>query len=105
MIRAKPNFYKISYNPHVSLKVHDCSLFTRHVVNKVYHQTIQYQFTYQPACNDFMETIARTFIIPSGQNHFIQEIVFNSAPIRRIAIARNTNSAFTGHFQEDPFHY
>ena len=52
-----------------------------------------------------METIARTFIIPSGKNQFIQENVFNNAPIRRIAIAMNTNSAFTGHFQENPFHY
>ena len=52
-----------------------------------------------------METIARRFIIPSGQNQFNQENVFNNAPIRRIAIAMNTNSAFTGHFQENPFHY
>ena len=52
-----------------------------------------------------METIARTFIIPSGQNQFIQENVFNNAPIRRIAIAMNTNSAFTGHFQENLFLY
>ena len=52
-----------------------------------------------------METIARTFTFPSGQNQFIQEIVFNNAPIRTIAIAMNTNSAFTGHFQENPFHY
>ena len=52
-----------------------------------------------------METIARRFIIPSGQNQFIQENVINNAPIRRVAIAMNTNSAFTGHFQENPFHY
>ena len=52
-----------------------------------------------------METIARIFIIPSGQNQFIQENVFNKAPIRRIAIAMNTNSAFTGNFQENLFHY
>ena len=51
-----------------------------------------------------METISRTSIIPSGQNQFIQEIVFNNAPIRRIAIAMNINSAFNGHFQENPFH-
>ena len=96
----------ISYNPHVSLKVLDSSLFTRRaVVNEVYHQTIKYQLTHQPACYNFMETIARTFIIPSGQNQFIQENVFNNAAIRRIAIAMNTNSAFTGHFQENPFHY
>ena len=52
-----------------------------------------------------MEIIARTCIIPSGQNQFIQENIFNNAPIRRVAIAKNTNSAFTGHFQENPFHY
>ena len=96
----------VSYNPHVSLKVLDCSLFTRRVVvNEVYHQTIKYELTHQPACYKFKETIARTFIIPSGQNQFIQENVFKNAPIRRIAIAMNTNSAFTGHFQQNPFHY
>ena len=52
-----------------------------------------------------METIAQTIIIPSGQNQFIKENVFNNAPIRQIAIAMNTNSAFTGHFLENPFHY
>ena len=41
LIRARPNFYMISFNPHVSLRVLDCSLFTRRVaVNEVYHQTI-----------------------------------------------------------------
>ena len=96
----------ISYNPHVSLKVLDCSLFTRGVVvDEVYHQTIKYQLTNQSACYHFMQTIARTFITPSGQNQFIQEKDFNNAPIRRVAIAMNTNSAFTGHFQENTFHY
>ena len=96
----------ISYNPDVSFKVLHCSLFTRRVVvNEVYHQTIKYQSTHQPACYDFMETIARTFIIPSRQNQFIQQNVFNNAPIRRRVIVMNTNSAFTGRFQEKPFHY
>ena len=102
LIRARTHFYRISFNPHVSFKVLDCSLFTRRVVvNEVYHQTIKNQLTHQPACYNFMETIARTFIIPSGQNQFIQENVFN----RRVAIATNTNLALTGHFQENPFHY
>ena len=78
LIRARTNFYMISYNPHVSLKVLDCSLFTRGVVvNEVYHQTTKYQLTNQSACYNFMLTIARTFIIPSGQNQFIQEKDFN----------------------------
>ena len=52
-----------------------------------------------------METLAKTFIIPARQNQFIQENIFNNAPIRRIAIAMNSNSAFTGSFAENPFWY
>ena len=96
----------ISHNPHVLLKVFDCSLFTRLVVViEVYQQNIKYQLTQQTACFNFMETITHTFIIPSGQNQFIQENFFNNAPIRRIAIAMNTNSAFTGYCQENLSHY
>ena len=52
-----------------------------------------------------METIARTFIIPSGQNQFIQENVFMYAPLRRIAVALNTISALVGSFHEAPFNH
>ena len=52
-----------------------------------------------------METIARTFIIPSRQNQFIQEKRFNNAPIRRVAVAMNANSAIAGSFQENLFSY
>ena len=95
----------ISYNPHVSVKVLDCSLFRRRaVVNEVYRQTIKHQLTYQLACCNFMEPIARTFFIPSGQNQFIRENFLNNAPFRRISISMNTKSAFTVDFQENPFH-
>ena len=52
-----------------------------------------------------METIARTFIIPSRQNQFMQENIFNNAPIRRVAVAMNTNSAVAGSFHENPVIY
>ena len=105
MSGAGPHFPKFPYDI-VRIHTIDCSLFTRRVVDKeVYHQTSKYQLTHQPACYNFMETIAGTIIIPSGQNQFIQENVFSNAPIRRVAIAMNTNSAFTVHFQENPFHY
>ena len=52
-----------------------------------------------------METLAKTFIIPARQNQFIQENIFNNAPVRQIAIAMNTNSAFTGSYTENPFWY
>ena len=106
LIRARPNFYMISDNPHVSMRITDCSLFTRRVVvAEQFHSMIEYQLIHQPALYNFMETVARTFIIPSQQNQFIQENIFHNAPIRRLAIAMNTNSAFTGSFDENPFHY
>ena len=44
-------------------------------------------------------------MIPARQNQFIQENIFNNAPLRRIAIAMNSNSAFTRSFAESPFWY
>ena len=52
-----------------------------------------------------METVAKTFIIPASQNQFIPGNSFNNPPVRRIAIAMNTNSAFTGSYIRKPFWY
>ena len=52
-----------------------------------------------------METPAKTFIVPARQNQFIEENVFGNAPVRRFAIAMNTNSAFTRSYTENPFWY
>ena len=54
---------------------------------------------------NYLEILAKTFIIPARQNQFIQENIFNYAPDRRIAIAMNTNSAFTGSYTENLFCY
>ena len=60
---------------------------------------------YTPVEFNYLETLAKTFIIHARQNQFIQENIFNNAPVRRIAIAMNTNSAFTGSYTENPFWY
>ena len=60
---------------------------------------------FTPVEFNYLETLAKTFIIPARQNQFIQENIFNSAPVRRIAIAMITNSAFTGSYTENPFWY
>ena len=52
-----------------------------------------------------MEALAKTYIIPARQNQIIQENIFNNAPIRRIAIAVNPNSPFTGSLTANPFYY
>ena len=106
IIRARPNFYMISENPNVSLGFVDCSLYTRRVMLKEdYHKKRMSQLAYAPVEYNYMETLAKTFIIPARQNQFIQENIFNNAPLCRIAIAMNSNSAFTGSFAENPFWY
>ena len=106
LIRARPNFYMISENPNVGLGIVDCSLYTRRVMlEEDYHKKRMPQLAYAPVEYNYMQTLAKTFIISARQNQFMQENIFNNAPIRRIAIAMNSNSAFNGSFAENPFWY
>ena len=106
LIRARPNFYMISDNPNVSLGTVDCSFYSRRIALKDdYHKKRMDMLAYAPVEYNYLETLAKTFIITAGQNQFIQENIFNKAPNRRVAIARNTNSAFTGSFTESPLCY
>ena len=106
LIRARPSFHMISEIPNVSLGIVDCSLYTRRVMLKEhYHKKRMSQLAFAPVEYNYMERLAKTFIIPARQNQFIQENMFNNAPIRRIAIAMKSNSAFTGSFAENPFWY
>ena len=106
LIGARPNFYTITENPNVSLGIVDCSLYTRRVMLKEdHHKKRMSQLAYAPVEYNYMETLAKTDIIPARPNQFNQENIFINAPIRRIAIAMNMNSAFTGFFAENPFWY
>ena len=106
LIRARPKFYMSSDNPNVSLGIVDCSLYTRRIALKDdYHKKRMDMLAYTPVEFNYFETLAKTFIIPARQNQLIQENIFNNAPVRRIAIAMNTNSAFTGSYTENPFWY
>ena len=106
IIRARPLFYMISDNPNVSLLVVNCSLYTRRIALKDdYHKKRMDMLAYAPVEYTYLETLAKTFNIPARQNQFIQENNFNNAAIRRVAIAMNTNFAFTGSFTENPFWY
>ena len=103
LFRARHKFYMISDNPNASLGIVDCSLYTRRIALKDdYHKKRMDILAYARVGYNYLETLAKTFIIPARQNQFIQENVFNIAPIRRIAIAMNTNSAFTGFFYRKP---
>ena len=106
LIRATPIFYMISDNPNVSLGIIDCSLYTRRIALKDdYHRERMDMRAYTPVEFNYLKTVAKTFIIPARHNQFLQENIFNNAPVRRIAIAMNTNSAFTGFYTENLFWY
>ena len=106
LVRARSNFYMISDNPNVSLGVVDCSPYTRRIALKEdYHKERMDMLAYTPVEFNYLETLAESFIMPAGQNQFFQENIVNNAPVRRIAIAKKTNSAFTGSHTENPFWY
>ena len=106
LIRARSSFIMISDNHKVSLGNVDCSLYTRPIALKGdYHQKRMEMLAFTPVEFKVLETLAKTFIIPARQNQFIRENIFNKAPVRRIAIALNTNSAFTGSCTENAFWY
>ena len=106
LIRAGPNFYMISDNPNISLTIVDCSLYTHRIALKDdYHKKRMDMFAYAPVEYSYLETLAKTVIIPARQNEFIQENIFENAPIRLVAVALNTNSEFTGSSTQNPFWY
>ena len=106
LIRARPNFYMISNNSNVSLGIVDCSVYTRHIAFKNhYHKKRMDMRAYTPVEFNYLETLAKTFIIPARPNQAAQENIFSNAPVGQIANAMNTSSAFTGSYTEIPFWY
>ena len=104
LIRTRHNSYMNSDNPNVSLGIVDCSLYNRRIALKDDHHWKRMNMLAQtPVEFNYLESLAKTSIIPARQNQFIQENIFNNLPLRRIAIAMNKNSAFTGSYTENPF--
>ena len=63
---APPNFYMMGEDPNVSLGIVDCSLYTRRVrLKEDYQKTRMSQQAYAPVEYSYMETLARTYIIPA----------------------------------------
>ena len=92
LVRARPKFSILSDNASISLKLLDCSLFTRNIlVADSNNQYLQKNLEKEPAQNNYVKTVARAFITPSPQNQFIQEIIIKNASIRRTVVAMSTN--------------
>ena len=58
-----------------------------------------------PVEYNYLEILAKTFIIPAKQNQFNQKNISNNTPVRWIANAINTNSAVTGFYTENTLWY
>ena len=96
----------ISDNSNDSLGIVDCPLYTPHIALKDdHHKKRMDMLANAPVEYNYLETLAKTFIIAARQNQFIQDNNFKNAPLRRIAIVMNINSAFTGSYTENPFRY
>ena len=92
----------VNDNPNLSFGIVECSLYNRHIALKDDSRKERMDMlVYTPVEFNYLETLAKTFIIPARQNQFIQENIFNNAPFRRIGIAMNTNSAVTGSYTEN----
>ena len=106
IFRARPNFEMISENPNVSPGIVDCSLYTGRIALKDdYHRKRLDMLAYSFVGFNYLENLAKAFIIPTRQNQFILENSFNKAPVRRIAIAMNKTSAITRLYTQYPFWY
>ena len=80
----------ISDKPIGSLGIVDCPVYTRRIALKDdYNKKRMDMLACTPAMLNYLETPA---INQSRQNDFIQEHVFNKAPVRLIDIAMNKNS-------------
>ena len=60
---------------------------------------------YTPVEFNYLETLAKTFIIPARQNQLNHENIFNNAPVRWVAAAMSTNYFLTGSYTENPLRY
>ena len=54
------------------------------------------KLAYTPEDCNYLETLAKTFVIHVTQNQFIPENIFGDAPLHLIATAMITSSAFSG---------
>ena len=91
-------------NPIVSLGMLFSSLYTRQLaLDADSHKRRMDILARTPVEYNYSETFL--FFIPVRQNQFFQESILDNVPVRRIAIAINTHSAFTGSYIENPFWY
>jgi hypothetical protein len=108
LVRNHNDFVIISEGAtkHYTIQIADANLYVRkmtvsdHVLGSIERVLLK-----TPAMYKYTEVLPKTFIIPAGQNSWKHEDVFMKEPIRRVAIAMNTNTAFGASNISNPFNY
>ena len=107
LIRSSPAFYMIDTGGlNSEAIVLEACLFTRHVaISDNWMRSFKSRLLREPAIFYYNEELPKTFIIPAGQNQFIQENIFSNKPTRMSDIAMNLNNDFSGTYNTNPFHF
>ena len=106
--RSIDDFVTISDDAAKSYKVKiiEANLYVRKMtLNDDVVSAIEKTLLSRPASYPYLETITKTFLASTGLQSWKQEDVFSREPIRRLAICLNTNEAFLGSKQLNPFHF
>ena len=106
--RSIEDFVTISDDAAKSYKVRiiEANLYVRKMtLNDDVVSAIKKTLLSSPASYPYLETITKTFLASTGLQSWKQKDVFSREPIRRLAICLNTNEAFLGSKQLNPFHF
>ena len=81
LIRARPNFHMNSDNPNVRFGIVDCSLYTRRFALKDdYHKKRMDMLAYAPVEYNYLEILAKTFIIPAKKTNSFKKTFSKMLP-------------------------
>ena len=107
LTRASDEFSIISIDKKVYRSViEQACLFVRKIsITDQMKVAINNNIKTSPLRYAYIEKLNKSFIIPSGQNRFSKEDIFNGEPIRRLTVAMHLNASFTGAQQTNPYHY
>ena len=108
LVRAHNDFVVVSehVDKHYRVEITDANLYARKLtVSDNVVASIEKVLLKTPAKYKYIEVIPKTFVVPGGQQTWKHEDIFMKEPIRRMAIAMNTNTAFAGSNMTNPFHY
>jgi hypothetical protein len=112
LTRADPEFCvyvtKATLNPaaRYQVRIDSVSLFVHKIEVAVEEYTrLERSLATRPAIYEYPEIVVKTYLVPKGHNAMIEEDIFNSAPIRRLVVAMNQITQFTGTLNSNPFHY